>query len=121
MSPVPKVTRMKIDQEHFIPVSKHKIRTRLAEAVASPADRARFEDFCKLIEAIYHFEYHDTQEELKRDFVPFHPVSGPDELEGFTDDEIDAAEDTFLKNFFLTMEQGNFKALPLKRSILGRK
>src|SRR5262245_13183133 len=98
MSTAPEVTRVKVEHEPFIPVSRPRIERRLVESISDPDDRERFVDFCKLIEAIYHFEYHDTAEELKRDFRLFNPTSDPNEVEGLTDAELDLAEGEFLTN-----------------------
>ncbi|MFH1268967.1 MAG: TMEM143 family protein, partial [Planctomycetota bacterium] len=105
------VTRVKIEHEHFVPVSKHRIRKCLLDEVADPQDHRKFRDFCRIIEAIYHFEYHETQEELKRDFMLFNPVTGPEELRHLSAEEIESAEATFLTNFFKMMDRGNFLAL----------
>jgi len=111
MSSTLPVTRVKIDHEHFIPVSKHRIRRRLLEHVTDPHDRRKFTDLCRILEAIYHFEYHETQEELKRHFRLFNAVTSPAELKDVSSEEIESAEATFLTGFFTTMEKGNFMAL----------
>jgi len=111
MSSTPPVTRIPIGHEHFIPVSKHRIRQCLLEHVTDPDDRRKFRDFCRIVEAIYHFQYHETQEELKRDFMLFHSVTGPEEVKGLSAEEIESAEATFLGNFFKMMEKGNFTPL----------
>ena len=110
MSSIP-LTRVKIDHEHYIPIPKHRIRECLLRRITDPTDREKFRLFCRIIESIYHFEYHETQEELKRDFMLFNPANGSDELKDLEIETIEEAEATFLSNFFTTMEKGNFTAL----------
>ena len=56
---------------------------RLAEA-----DAPKFREFCEILSAYYHFEFHRSLETLKKNFAPFNPDAdtivrhqpGPDEL-----------------------------------------
>ncbi|MGE0430682.1 MAG: DUF3754 domain-containing protein [Planctomycetota bacterium] len=62
------------DRERFIPVSKAELVDLLKREQGVPdEDKEKFSAFCKMIEAIFHFEYHGTLEELKKTYAPFDP------------------------------------------------
>ena len=55
------------DREHFIPLRKSDLIELLLRQPDLPADqRENFAQFCKLVVATYHFEYHKELEELKK-------------------------------------------------------
>ncbi len=108
---LPPVTKVLIPHEHYIPVSKYKLSKRLALLHNDKNERYQFEQLCRIISAIYHFEYHKVQEELSKGYRIFDPLIGSEERQGMTEEEIWAAEDEFLTDFLLMMERGNF--LPL--------
>lgn len=103
-------TKVRVEPEHFIPVAKHRIVRSLKKLV--PDDKqAGFRDFCRLIEAIYHFEYHTTSQELKEDFQLFDTQEGKLERSLAEPAQIESAEDRFLVNFVRMMEKANFRLL----------
>ena len=62
------------DREHYIPLRRTDLVDLLARHGALPAEeRPRFENLCRLVTAIYHFEYHQKLEELKNEYAPFDP------------------------------------------------
>ncbi|MGE3805161.1 MAG: DUF3754 domain-containing protein, partial [Gemmataceae bacterium] len=102
--------RVRIEPEHFIPVPKHRIVATLSQRVEE-GEKAHFDDFCRLIQAIYHFEYHTTSQELKQDFQLFDNNEGKLERSLTRPEVIAAAEERFLKNFIHMMEKANFHLL----------
>ena len=48
--------RVRIVQESYIPVARVQLVEALLREIDQPDERQRFESFCRLIEAIYHFE-----------------------------------------------------------------
>jgi hypothetical protein len=62
------------DREHFIPLRKNElIELLLAEPDLSAQDREDLRQFCTLVVATYHFEYHKALERLKDAYAPFDP------------------------------------------------
>jgi hypothetical protein len=63
------------ERERFIPFRKKDIVDMLlAEGrLAGPEDRERFAAFCRLLEAIFHFEFHDDLERMKDGYFPLNP------------------------------------------------
>jgi len=75
-------------REHFIPFRKRDILEICAEDGAlSPAEARRFRDLARILESVFHFEFHRKLEELKDCYAPFDPdadtrcirVTGPAE------------------------------------------
>ncbi len=63
------------EREHFIPVRKIDIIEALLAHGALGADRDRFRQFCQLLGAIQHYEYHEQLERLHDDYFYFAPDS----------------------------------------------
>ncbi len=63
------------ERDHFIPFRKIDVlNAALANgALASEAEREQFRQFCRLLGAIYHYEYFDQLERLRNDYFYFNP------------------------------------------------
>jgi hypothetical protein len=67
-------TPLTTPRERFIPISRHEIaKDLLAAPHWHPEERNRFEEFCTIFNALYHFKFHSHLEELKRSYFPFNP------------------------------------------------
>jgi hypothetical protein len=65
-------------REYYIPLQHGELRARLlADPKLSEADRHLFEQFCKLLSATFHYEYHERAEQLKGEYEPFDPDTPP--------------------------------------------
>src|SRR6185436_1664954 len=111
MSQVVGSTRVKLDRESFIPVPKHQVVAALVEALSDPEEKRQFGGFCRLVEGIYHFEYHHTASELKQDYRLFDSNGGVYERCLLSEEQLLEAEDRFLRNFRHLMDKGNFRPL----------
>lgn len=65
------------EREHFISVRKVDVLDALINhgALDAASDREKFREFCRLLGAIYHYEYHDQLERLHDDYFYFDPDS----------------------------------------------
>ncbi len=109
-------TRVKVEHESFIPVPKQQIVAALAERLSDKSEsgaeeKRRFQDFCRLVEGIYHFEYHQTSSELKQDYRLFDSNGGHYERCLLAEEQLLEAETRFLSNFRRLMAKGNFRPL----------
>jgi len=60
--------------ERFIPISRHEIQDDLSQVPHwNTVERRLFTDFCQLIAATYHFQFHQLIEQLKLNYQPFNP------------------------------------------------
>ena len=51
--------------EHFIPLTKASLVELLSQQL-EPAEQDRFGDFCRMLEATLHYEYHAQREHLRQ-------------------------------------------------------
>lgn len=59
------------DREHFIPYRKAEIVQILcSEGTLNTEEQQKFRCFCKVLESIYHFEFHEKVETLKDSYFP---------------------------------------------------
>ena len=63
------------ERDHFIPARKIDVLNAVIAhgALASEPEREQFRQFCRLLGAIYHFEYFDQLERLRNDYFYFSP------------------------------------------------
>lgn len=99
---------IEIPHEHYIPISKSRLFQKLWDFKKTQEDELGFRHFLELLEAIYHFHYHKTLNELKEDYEYFSPETGEELRKGVPEDELIWRERRFLKNFMIAMMRGNF-------------
>jgi hypothetical protein len=75
MDAVPDRTSSTSERDHFISVRKADVIQTLLERAApgDAKDGERFGQFCRLLGAIYHYEYFDRLEEMRNDYFFFNP------------------------------------------------
>ncbi|MBX9846205.1 MAG: DUF3754 domain-containing protein [Xanthobacteraceae bacterium] len=63
------------EREHFIPVRKVDVLNALIDTggLDAPSDREKFRQLCRMLGAIYHYEYYDELERLREDYFYFDP------------------------------------------------
>lgn len=100
------------DREHYIPLRKSDLVGLLLSDKKLPLDaREDFKQFCKLISAVFHFEYLERLERLKDAFAPFDPDAQTRPLKPFTLDQKEKKLDQLFTEFTSLMERANFKEL----------
>jgi hypothetical protein len=100
------------DREHFIPLRKSELVGLLAdEALLPPGKRQDFLQFCTLVEATYHFRYHESLERLKNAYAPFDPDSDCKPLKQLGPQEKQAQLDNLFREFDWLMQRANFQKL----------
>lgn len=100
------------DREHYIPLRKSDLVELLCrDKGLSGAQRSQFRQFCTLVSATYHFEYHKLLEELKTEYAPFDPDSTTVEVNKLLPDERDEKLDALFGRFSWLMERANFMHL----------
>ncbi len=99
-------------REQFIPLRKADLVERLASsAELSPADAQRFRQFCALVQASIHHEFHRTLEALKDAYAPFDPDADTRPGAELSPGELDARRQTLFERFDWLLERGNFVRL----------
>jgi len=64
------------DRERFIPVTKSELVALLTDHGLTSDEKLGFRKFCKLLQSIYHFRFHEELEYLKDHYFPFDPDRG---------------------------------------------
>jgi hypothetical protein len=79
-------------RDHFIPVRKIDVLQALVAqgAMGGEPEREKFRELCRLLGAIYHYEYFDQLERLRNDYFYFNP-----ELDGHTRFDAAAVENSY--------------------------
>jgi len=102
------------DREHYIPLRKSDLVTLLCKDQRLAGDyreREDFRQFCRLVGAVWHFEYLETLEKLKDDYAAFDPDSTCKPLKEIPEDERPARLNKLFDGFVSLMERGNFKRM----------
>ena len=103
------------DREHYIPLRKSDLVTMLCkDRKLDLRENEGFRQFCRLVGAVWHFEYLETLEKLKDSYAPFDPDSPCKPLKELPIDERPARLDKLFDGFVGLMERANFKRLTRK-------
>lgn len=97
-----------LPHEHYIAASKARLFQVLLSRPSTQAHGESFRHFLELLDAIYHFHYHRTLNELKEDYEYFAPETGEQLREGIATEELLWRERRFLTNFLQAMTKGNY-------------
>ena len=101
------------DRDQFIPVRKSAILNALVEhgLIASAGAREQFGQLCKLLGAVFHYEYFEWLEKLRDDYYYFNPDIAPD---GRFDPQIlESARAELLDTLDKVLKGANYKELAL--------
>jgi Protein of unknown function (DUF3754) len=104
--------RAKEPRDKFIPIRKTDILDALVEhgTFADDQQRDRFRQICKLLAAVYHYEYFDRLEKLRNAYFYFNP-----ELESekrFSPPQLEGAYAELTESFVDVLKGANFDEVP---------
>jgi hypothetical protein len=100
------------DREAFIPYRRTElVELCLADGKLEPAEAQQFREFCEILAAYYHFEFHRLQEHLKDNFAPFNPDSESRANATFSAAELEAMEQQVVETLETVLKRANYKAL----------
>jgi hypothetical protein len=103
------------DREHYIPLRRSDLVELLCKDRGMDAESAaQFRQFCDLLAATFHFEYHRMLEELKDEYAPFDPDEVTKPITTLSADERQQKLDSLFQRFGWLMERANFKHLDRK-------
>jgi len=98
------------DREHFIPLRKNDVIELLMRQPELPAsERDNFVQFCKLVVATYHFEYHKSLEDLKDAYAPFDPDADTKALDEPSPAEMVSREKEVFEKLTFLMKLAKFE------------
>jgi Protein of unknown function (DUF3754) len=106
------VTAHADERGNFIPIRKTDILDALVEGGAFADDRRReeFRQICKMLAAVYHYEYFDRLEKLKHAYYYFNPELSAHTK--FTPDAVDRAYAELIESLTAVLKGANFVEVP---------
>lgn len=97
---------------HSIPLRWADLTRRLIDdPQLSPEEREQFEQFCKLLAATFHYEYHAWLDELEELYAPFDPDSSTVALREYTKEQRDKLVPVLFEKFAALLKQANYAKL----------
>lgn len=100
------------DRERFIPFRKSEIiRLVCEEGTLAQDARKKFRSFCKLLESIYHFEFHKKLEYLKDNYHPLNPDKDTRMVAEYSPEDIRQYEDLLLEKFKEILNDANYEQI----------
>jgi len=103
------------DREHYIPLRKSDLVAMLCkDSKLDHREQEPFRQFCRLVGAIWHFEYLELLEQLKDSYAPFDPDAVAQPLTPLPVDRRPKKMDELFEKFVKLMERANFKRLSRK-------
>jgi hypothetical protein len=99
-------------REKFIPVRAADLAARLAaDATLTDAERNAFQQFCRLLSATFHFQFHEKLRDLKEAYAPFDPDSDTLPSQVLSEGERQRRADELFDKFAWLLERANFQRL----------
>jgi hypothetical protein len=100
------------DLQRFIPFRKAEtVELLCADGRLNEEDRQKFRNFCKILESLYHFEFHDKVEELKNNYFPFNPDRDTRSIRDYSPEELKACEHRLLEKFKEILNDANYEEM----------
>ncbi len=100
------------DREAFIPYRRSDlIDMCLEEGHFSPEEAQKFRQFCEILTAYYHFEFHRTLEVLKDNFAPYNPDRDTKPRTKPTPAQLAELETNLVTAFKTVLESANYNPL----------
>ena len=101
------------ERDQFIPVRKSDILSALIEhgLIRSAEEREQFEQFCRLLGAIFHYEYFGWLEKLRDDYYYFNPENAPNSR--FDPQTLEQARAELLDTLGKVLRGANYVEVPL--------
>jgi len=99
--------------ERFIPFSKQDITTLCIQHLKenTETDTELFTQLCERLAGLFHFQYHETLDNLKRSYAPFEPNAATRTLTTLTDIERQEHQKAFAVNFEKVVNAANFEKI----------
>jgi len=100
------------ERDQFIPVRKADLLDALIEhgSLGSEAERAEFRQICRVLAAIYHYQYFERLERLRHDYFYFDPELDPHAH--FDNAALEAAYADLVESFTTVLKSANFVEMP---------
>ncbi len=99
------------DREHHIPFRKPDLIRMLGQQKLTAEEWEQLQRLSSILDATFHFHYHETLEDLKGLYAPFDPDATPFEATTVSEPDQDARQAQFFKRLQSLVRRGNFTRL----------
>ena len=95
--------------DRFIPFAKSDvIKMCLKEEQLTETDKKAFRDFCGIVEALFHYEFHSNLEKLKACYSPLNSDADTHDITGYSESEIKAFRKQLVDEMTAVLNAANF-------------
>jgi len=96
--------------DRFIPFSKSDvIEMCIKDAQLTETEVKGFRDFCQILEALFHFEFHARLEQLKACYRPFNPDTDTRQVFNYSDAEKNKLQKQLVSEITAVLDAANFE------------
>lgn len=100
------------DREAFIPYRKADvIELCVQDGKLNEEDTQKFREFCEIVGAYYHFDFHENLEALKDSFAPYDPDSDTKSLVEPTPEQLQENQKKLVEELTHVLERANYSKL----------
>jgi hypothetical protein len=97
------------DRDRFIPFRKSEIVDLVCQEEG--VDTERFRAFCRVLESLYHFQFHARLERLKEHYFPFNPDRDVRTKKSFAPHELSEHEDRLVQELVDVLDGANYEPI----------
>ena len=99
-------------KQHFIPYRKADIIEMCLTGDLLPVSlHQRFRDFCRILESVFHFEFHTRLETIKNAYAPFNPDADTRRPEGIRQEGAENAQAVFIQEMREVLNAANYEPI----------
>lgn len=110
-----------LQTQRFIPFRKSDVVEKcLTEGLLPDSAGSVFRDFCRILEAFFHFEFHRALERLKDCYAPFDPDADTRQIIMLPDSDRERLLEELVRELTVLLDAANFEQITeesLKRSM----
>jgi len=100
------------NRDRFIPFRKTDIIAMCCDdSRMDAAEAAEFGDFCRILEALFHFEFHHTRETLKNCYAPFNPDADTRPLREYLSEQKAQLQKELVAEMTAVLNSANFEKI----------
>jgi uncharacterized integral membrane protein len=103
------------NRNRFIPYRKSDIIDMcMTDSRLEDSDKKSFSEFCRILESLFHFEFHRQLEELKDCYAPFNPASDTRNIHNYSEEEKKNLQTRLVQLMTDIVKAGNFEKITEK-------
>ena len=106
------------NRDRFIPFRKADIITMCAnDPGLTDSEAKKFREFCRILDALFHFEFHHNLETLKNSYAPFNPDADTRPLVEYLQQEKEQLQKQLVAAMTAVLNAANFEKITAKSNL----